>query len=91
MPSRTGIDKKRNIRAKNISPSLSIENAWKNTYVGNLLVNKPGFPNQIPREYTHGLSRVLKFLGFNLKNIMPHNRISIFDNYTRSNLFSYEL
>ena len=59
--------------------------------VGNIIVNKPGYSNQIPGDHKIGLARALNFLGITLKNILEHNNISVFNDEERNNLFSKEL
>ena len=91
MLKKTSIDKKRNVRARHVSPSSSIANAWTKTMVGTSIVSKPGFSDQIPAEHKIGLARALNFLGYTLKEIMKHYNVCVFNDDARNIQFSKEL
>ena len=59
--------------------------------VGSIVVNKPGYSNQIPGDHKIGLARALNFLWFTLKNILEHNNICVFNDNERNINFSKEL
>ena len=57
------VAKKRHVRAKHIALSTAVANSWVKKVVGSVVVNKPGFSNQICFKHRLAVSRALGHMG----------------------------
>ena len=82
------VDKKRHVRAKHIALSVQVGNSWVKKVVGKVVVNKPGFSNQICYKRRLAVSRALGHMGLHLKTIMIAEKMPIFQDMHRKMEFS---
>ena len=85
------VDKKRHVRAKHIALSTAVVNSWVKKVVGNVVVNKPGFSNQICCKRRLAVSRALGHMGLRLREIMLAEEIPIFPDMHRNMECSHAL
>ena len=85
------VDKKRHVRAKHIALSTAVANSWVKKVVGKVVVNKPGFSNQICCKRRLAVSRALGQMGLHLRTIMIAEKIPIFPDMHRNMECSHAL
>ena len=85
------VDKKRHVRAKHIALSMAVVNSWVKKGVGSVVVNKPGFSNQICCKCRLAVSRALGHMGLRLMEIMLAEEIPIFPDTHRNMECSHAL
>ena len=85
------VDKKRHVGAKHISLSTAVVNSWVTKVVGNVVVNKQGFSNQICCKCRLAVSRALGHMGLRLREIMLAEEIPIFTDMHRNMECSHAL
>lgn len=72
-----GVDKKRHVKARHITPSPSIANGW-GSKIGHKVVEKPRYLNQVDSNHRLTVVRGVGLLGTMLMDVMKGEDVNLF-------------